>query len=114
MDLGDPIAYLALVKGTPIYSSDESEIGTVFHVLAAEDEDIFDGIIIAESGGHRFVDAEQIDRIYERGVLLNLDSAACVNLPRPSANPAVLKDDPADAGRHDRLRRAWDRVSGNY
>jgi hypothetical protein len=116
-DLGDPIAYLALDTGTPLYSSDGVQIGTVAHVLAAEDEDIFDGIVVAEGIGHRFVDSEQIDRIYERGVLLNIDAAACAGLPKPSANPAVLKDDPALSSgdvRHSKLMRAWDRISGNY
>jgi hypothetical protein len=116
-DLGDPIAYLALDVGTPLYSSDGAEIGTVAHVLAAEDEDIFDGIVVAERAGHRFVDAEDIDHIYERGVLLKLDSAACADLPRPSANPAVMTDGPAfsaGGGIHSKLMRAWDRISGNY
>jgi len=46
MDLGNPVAYEALAKGTPVYSSDEVQIGKVSHVLAAEDEDVFDGIVI--------------------------------------------------------------------
>ena len=117
MDLGNPIAYLALETGTPLYSSDDEVIGSVFHVLAVEDKDIFDGIIIAEPGGHRFVDAEEIDRIYEHGVVLKLDAAACAELPTPTPNPAVMRDDPAESRgdlRHEKLMRAWDRISGNY
>ncbi len=117
MDLGDPIAYLALEVGTPLYSSDEQSIGTVLHVLAVEDEDVFDGIVIVEDGEHRFVDADEIDRIYERGVVLKLDAAACAALPRPSANPAIMRDDPAESPgdrRHEKLMRAWDKISGNY
>ncbi len=34
-------------------------------------------------GGHRFVDATQIDRLYMRGVTLTLDHAATERLPEP-------------------------------
>lgn len=120
MDLGDPVAYEVLEAGTPVYSSDGEEIGKVAHVLAAEDEDVFDGIVIGEhlfGAEHRFADADDIDRIYERGVVLRLDRAACEQLPKPSANPAVMRDDPAESKsdlRREKLMRAWDRISGNY
>jgi uncharacterized protein YrrD len=120
MDLGDPISYQVLAAGTKVFSSDEAEVGSVVHVLADEDEDVFDGIVIDESagpGGHRFADADQIQAIYEYGVMLNINRAAAEQLHTPSANPAVLHDDPA--GRGDgvlagKLRRAWDYISGNY
>jgi uncharacterized protein YrrD len=120
MDLGDPISYEALSAGTPVYSSDGEQIGTVAHVLADESEDVFDGIVVGEHfgrGGHRFADADEVDRIYERGVVLTLDRAAAENLPEPTANPAVMRDDPAESAsefRHAKLRRAWDLISGNY
>jgi uncharacterized protein YrrD len=120
MDLGYPIAYRALAPGTPVYSADGQRIGAVTHVLAAEQEDIFEGVVVGEhrfGHGHRFVEAEQIERICEGGVELKLDAEQCAALPQPSANPAVLRDDPAESAseiRHERLRRAWDRISGNY
>ncbi len=120
MDLGSPIAYLALAEGTPVYSSDEQEIGKVGHVLADEHEDVFDGIVVSEHlgrHGHRFADADDIAAIYERGVILKFDRAACEQLPEPTANPAVMRDDPAESEsdwRNSKLRRAWDRISGNY
>jgi hypothetical protein len=92
----------------------------VAHVLAVEEEDVFDGIVIAEHrgpGGHRFADADDIDRIYDRAVMLKLDREAATRLPEPSANPAVVHEDP---GRRpsgpltQKLRRAWDLISGNY
>jgi len=119
MDLGEPTSYLALKHGTPVYSADGQRIGRVTHVLAAEREDIFEGLVIGEhafGGGHRFADAQDIDRIYEHGVLLRLERAACERLPEPSANPAVMRDDPAESradARRERLMRAWDRISGN-
>jgi len=118
MDLGEPASYRVLVAGTPVYSADETAIGKVTHVLAAEDEDVFDGIVIGEhifGGEHRFADADDVQEIFEHGVLLKLDRAACEQLPKPSANPAVIRDDPAESEsefRHQKLRRAWNLISG--
>jgi uncharacterized protein YrrD len=105
-----------LARGTDVLSSDGEKVGTVVHVLAAEQEDVFDGIIISEGllASNRFVDADQIEAMYERGVILKLDAQAAANLPEPSANPGVVSDDPAQAGLQDKLRRAWDWISGNY
>ncbi|MGI9184814.1 MAG: PRC-barrel domain-containing protein [Solirubrobacteraceae bacterium] len=120
MELGRPIAYQVLTTGTVVLSSDGVEVGQVAHVLAVEDEDVFDGIVIAEPGSpeeHRFADADDVEEIYEQGVLLKLDQAGCAKLPRPSENPAVMRDDPAappSGGLAGKLRRAWDLISGNY
>lgn len=120
MDLGNPVAYLVLADGTPVVSSDGHELGTVAHVLADADADVFDGVIVdmrAGPGGHRFADAAQIGAIYERGVVLSLDAAAAERLPEPAENPATLAADPADTtpdGLDDKLRRAWNYLSGNY
>jgi uncharacterized protein YrrD len=120
MELGNPISYKVLEAGTSVFSSDGAQIGTVAHVLDAEHEDIFDGLVITEhkgSGGHRFVDADQIDAIHEHGVVLAIAQTACEQLPEPAENPAVLTDDPADPGSGalaGKLRRAWDYISGNY
>lgn len=120
MDLGEPASYEVLRPGTPVYSSDGTQIGKVSHVLAAEDEDVFDGIVIGEhlfGEEHRFADADDVDEIFEHGVLLKLDQAACAQLPKPSANPAVMHDDPAESEsefRHQKLKRAWNLISGNY
>src|SRR4051812_23215753 len=96
-DLGEPASYEVLEEGTPVYSCDGSEIGKVTHVLAAVEEDIFDGIVIdttSPPGGHRFVEGEQVEEIFERGVLLKIDAAACESLPQPSENPASLEVQP--------------------
>jgi len=120
MDLGNPISYLVLADGTPILTSDGQEVGQVEHVLADANADVFDGVIVdlrAGPGGHRFVDAEQVEAIYERGVVLALDAEAAARLPEPSENPATLGADPADTAPDDlgdKLRRAWDYLSGRY
>ena len=124
-DIGTPISYAVLATGTSVYSSDGTRLGAVAHVLAAEAEDIFDGIVIddlehAVLGGHdshRFVDAPEVGQIHERAVILTIDAAACRELPAPSANPAEMEADPTDApssGVSGKLRRAWDLLSGNY
>ena len=120
MDLGSRVSYLVLDAGAPVYSSDERQVGKVSHVLTAEREDLFEGIVINEHlgrHGHRFVDEEEIDSIYEQGVVLKLDAAACEGLPEPTANPAVIRVDPAESEselRHDKLHRAWDLLSGKH
>jgi hypothetical protein len=117
-DLGDPISYLVLAKGTPVLCSDGHELGRVEHVLADVDADVFDGVIVELSGGgHRFVDAPEVADIHERGVVLGIDEAAAARLHEPRANPAALETGPDDttrAGLDDKLRRAWDYLSGNY
>jgi hypothetical protein len=118
MDLGNPISYLVLSKGTPVLSADGHELGRVEHVLADADADVFDGVIVAlGGGGHRFVDAPEVADIHERGVVLSIDQAAAARLPEPQANPATLETGPDDTTREgfdDKLRRAWDYLSGNY
>jgi hypothetical protein len=119
-DLGPPVAYLALEEGTAVYGSDGEHVGAVQHVLAAEDADIFDGLVIdirSGPGGLRFVDAPQVADMHERGVVLAVDSSAVDALPEPSANPGTMRVDPADADESElseKLRRAWDFISGRY
>ena len=137
MEAGQPISYEVLERGTAVLSSDGRQIGSVTHVLAVPEEDVFDGIVLElhssgdrrHAGGahhghqhhlggeeHRFADADDIDTIHERAVTLKLDSTQCKDLPRPTANPAVVREDPADSdsGLQSKLRRAWDLISGNY
>ncbi len=117
-DLGAPSSYLTLEEGLPVLSSDGQELGKVEHVLADPDLDVFDGIVLDTSvlpGGHRFADASQVAEIYERGAVLTLDAAAAERLPEPSANPGEIEVGPDDLvpdGFDDKLRRAWDRISG--
>jgi hypothetical protein len=116
-DLGAPASYLTLSDGTAVYGSDGGQAGTVEHTLAAAEEDIFDGIVLDTPHGRRFVDAPEVQEIYERGVVLTIPAADVAALPEPSANPAAMSADPDDTAPDrlgDKLRRAWDLVSGNY
>ncbi|HWM12242.1 MAG TPA: hypothetical protein VNO82_22980 [Solirubrobacteraceae bacterium] len=117
MDLGNPASYLVLADRTPVLSTDGQELGKVEHVLADADSDVFDGLIIDISGGHRFADASQVEAIYERAVVLTVSSADAERLPEPSGNPAVLEASPDDTtpdDLEDKLKRAWNYLSGNY
>jgi len=120
-DRGAPISYLVLAEGTAVYSSDEQRLGTVKRVLAAEDKDIFDGLIVDTDQGDRFVDAPNIDALYENAVVLSLSGEDAQHMPEPTASPAVMEpaaDDIAGDTTGDtvayRLRQAWNRISGNY
>ena len=119
-DLGPPASYLTLAEGTAVYASDGSKVAKVAHVLADLEADVFDGIVLDTSvlpGGHRFVDATQVGEIHERGVVLAIDSAAAERLPEPTASPGEIEVGPDDVvpdDLSDKLRRAWDRISGRY
>jgi sporulation protein YlmC with PRC-barrel domain len=118
---GAPISYLVLEKGTPVYSADGRELGKVKRVLADTEVDIFDGLIVDTPDGDRFVDAPNVDEIHERAVILKLSAADARHMPEPTPSPAYMEPTPDDiAGDTTEdtiafaLRRAWERISGNY
>jgi uncharacterized protein YrrD len=118
-DLGAAISYLTLAEGVPVYASDQREVGKVAHVLADADVDVFEGLVVSRGGippDHRFVDADQVAQLHERGVVLAINSELAEGLPKPSANPPAMSagpDDTVSDDLGDKLRRAWDRISGN-
>ena len=65
MDEGLPIAYEVLETGVPVYASDGQQIGTVAHVIAAPEEDIFHGIVLDCERGPRFVPADEVASLPE-------------------------------------------------
>lgn len=72
-DTGDPIGYQVLAKGTPVVFSDGTRLGDVARVLDNAREHIFDGLVVRTPDGAVFVDAPEVQRIFERQVLLNLE-----------------------------------------
>jgi hypothetical protein len=89
VDEGLPIAYEVLDEGVPVYASDGAMIGTVDRVISAPAEDIFHGIIVRVGAARRFVAADQIVSLHERGVDLRIDAGAAAMLPEPhGAAPA--------------------------
>jgi hypothetical protein len=120
MDHGAPGSYLTLAPGTDVVSSDGETVGKVEHVLADEGTEIFDGLVIdvrLGPGGLRFVDAPQIDEIFERAVVLGVTAAEVDQLPEPTASPGVIEahgEEDSDSALQGKLRRAWDLISGRY
>jgi hypothetical protein len=83
MDEGLPIAYEVLESGVPVYASGGEQVGTVAHVVAAPEVDIFHGIVMHGEHGERFVPADQVASLHERGVDLGIDRRAVAALPEP-------------------------------
>ena len=85
--------YTALERGTPVFSSDDQEVGKVVEVLDNVPEHIFDGLVIQTTGGERrFVDAPEVARTAERAVTLTITAAECANLPpTPKQGPPIAE-----------------------
>ena len=102
IDDGHAIHYAAVAVGTPVFSSDEIELGTVREVLDNYQEHIFDGIVMEVAGGDvRFVDAPEVARTAERAVTLSITAAEDSELPPPAKGPPVFR--PRAGGRLSRL-----------
>ncbi len=95
MDEGFPISYAVLETGVPVYSSDEQAVGTVAHVVAAETQDIFHGLVLRTGSGQKFVAADDVASLHERGVDLRIPAAAVSELPAPGGGaPAERLSEP--------------------
>lgn len=89
IDDGVAVHYLELQRGTPVFDSDEVEVGTVDEVRDLPREHLLDGIVIRTSTGERrFVDAPEVARTAERAVTLTIPAAEVDELPlEPSKLP---------------------------
>ncbi len=92
MDEGLPIAYQVLEPDVAVYASDGELIGTVDHVVAAPDQDIFHGIVVKVGRERRFVAADQVASLHEFGVDLKIDAPAAASLPQPHGSAPVFRD----------------------
>jgi hypothetical protein len=95
-DEGPPISYEILETDTPVYATDGTTVGKVAHVRADLDADIFDGLDIDTNSGCRFVEAERVVAIHERGVDVSLTPDEVIALPGCDPPPPAFKTDPAD------------------
>jgi len=105
IDDGTAVHYSAVARGTPVYASDETQVGTVQEVLDNYQEHIFDGLVVDLGGDLRFVDAPEVARTAERGVTLTIDPAAVQELPPPEKGPPTFT--PRGGGRLSRLLGSW-------
>lgn len=92
MDEGLPIAYPVLEKNVPVYATGGEQVGTVDHVVAAPEQDIFHGVVMKTGDGQRFIAAERIASLHERGVDLKIDAAEAATLPHPHGGAPVYRD----------------------
>jgi hypothetical protein len=92
VDEGLPIAYQVLEEGVPVYAMGAEQVGTVDHVVAAPELDVFHGIVMRVGDGRRFVPAEVIESLHERGVDLSIDAAEVVALQEPHGAAPVWRD----------------------
>jgi len=84
IDEGHPIHYSAVKRGTPVYGSDEVQVGKVDDVLDNYREHILDGIVIEDADGKlRFADGPEVQRTLERAVILAISSEDAAQLPPP-------------------------------
>ena len=75
-----------------MYAADGEQVGTVDHVVAAPEVDIFHGIVMRTGGGPRFVAADQVASLHERGVDLRIDAAEIAALPHPHGAASTWRD----------------------
>ncbi|MBA2240601.1 MAG: hypothetical protein H0W09_05075 [Solirubrobacterales bacterium] len=110
IDDGSAIHYSAVEPGTPVYGSDEVEVGSVHQVVDNFREHILDGFVIRCSDGElRFADAPEVARTAERGVTLTITGEEALRLPPPEDGPDSFRAN-VPQGRLGRLfGRGWKR-----
>jgi hypothetical protein len=97
IDDGIAVHYSELPRGTPVFASDEVEVGTVDEVRDLYRERILDGIVIKTTAGERrFVDAPEVARTAERAVTLTITAAEVDELP---LEPSVVAKLPSGLAR---------------
>lgn len=112
MDEGLPIAYQVLEPDVAVYAAGGEQLGTVHHVVAAPEKDIFHGIVMAVGREQRFVAAELVASLHERGVDLRIDAAEAATLPEPHGAAPVWRDHEPGAKPHG-WRHLVDRLGGH-
>jgi hypothetical protein len=85
VDEGLPVSYQVLEEGIPVYAADGARVGTVDHVVAATEVDIFHGIVLRIESNQCFVAADQVASLHEHGVDLRISAVEASRLPPPAA-----------------------------
>src|SRR5689334_10580049 len=93
-DPGNPIAYMALEKGTPVFDSEGVEVGKIKQVLSVPEKDVFDGIVVDTGlAKTHFVDADYVGRLYERRAELKYTKVELEAQPEHELGTPVFKAD---------------------
>jgi hypothetical protein len=110
IDDGQAIHYASVARGTPVYASDGTQVGTVDEIADNYREHILDGfVIVTNAGDLRFVDAPEVVRTAERGVTLSITPAEVEQLPPPERGAGSFTAN-VRTGRVGRLfGRSWKR-----
>src|SRR4030081_1961170 len=92
MEEGAPSSYLLLARATPVYGCDGATAGNVKKILCEPANDIFDGLVLATPYGDRYVPADRVVAIHERGVDLSVTCTEVAELPAPGHGPRIKWD----------------------
>lgn len=105
---GSPVHYSAIERGTAVYASDGTAVGTVSQVVDNYREHILDGFVIEDGEGTvRFVDGPEVARTFERAVTLTIDASAVAELGPPDPGAGSFGAN-LSSGRVSKLfGRAW-------
>ena len=120
------ISYMAATPGTPVLTRDGQQFGILEHVLAVEEQDIFDGIVVWVGGGWverkiqrelsaghqsaahfletfrhnelRFVDADKVLEITVGDIRCDLSQSDVGQLQPPAGAPVLYANAIGQAG----------------
>jgi hypothetical protein len=107
--LGPQVAYLAIKEGTPVYDRSGTRVGVVEHVM--DEGGIFEGVVVHTyplPGRHLYADADQIDNIHQRGIVLSVGRS---DLHDPRTESAKRTWGQPEKTLEARLRRALDWIT---
>jgi hypothetical protein len=76
----------------PVFDDTGIEVGSVDHVVAAPEKDIFHGLVIRVGGRQCFIAAEDVQSLHEHGVDLKITAAAVALAPPPRGGAPSYHD----------------------
>jgi len=109
-------SYMGVTLGVPVLTKDGEQFGILEHVLAVEEEDIFEGIVVWVGGGGwaerkiqrelsmghqsaaRVVEADKVTMITEGHIRCDLDRSQVALLQPPSGAPVFYANAIDQAG----------------
>ena len=79
----DPVGWRGIVYDTPVMTSDGARVGTVREVLGSDSEDIFHGLRVGLTDGHRdvMISADDVESITTAQIRVSLSRSDVGALP---------------------------------